>query len=151
MFEVDWRAVMHLAVGVAFGVSVAACGGGDGTSGSDGDARGPEAASGLPVSAPEGPIDRELAGRGEELFRTRGCTACHQIGGGRLVGPDLEGVTERRSFEWTYHMVTNPDSMLKNDSIARQMLQEYYTPMSDQNVTPEQFVAIYEYLRSASP
>lgn len=151
MFGIDRRTVTHLALGVAIGLSVAACGGGEGASGYDGDTRGPAAASGLPVSAPEGPVDAELAGRGEELFRTRGCTACHQLGGGRLVGPDLEGITERRSFEWTYHMVMNPDSMLKNDSIARQMLQEYYTPMSDQNVTPEQFVAIYEYLRSASP
>lgn len=151
MFGFERRDMLRFVLGVALGLSVAACGGGEGVSGDESDVRGAGATSGLPVSAPEGPVDAELAVRGEELFRTRGCTACHQLGGGRLVGPDLEGVTERRSFEWTYHMVMNPDSMLQNDSIARQMLQEYYTPMSDQNVTPEQFVAIYEYLRSASP
>ena len=33
---------------------------------------------------------------GEEIFQS-GCNACHTIGGGRLVGPDLLGVSERRS------------------------------------------------------
>lgn len=64
------------------------------------------------------------------------------------MGPDLEGVTERRSFAWTYHMIVDPDSMIRNDSIARELLEKYFTPMSDQNVTPDQFRAIYEYLRA---
>ena len=33
---------------------------------------------------------------GEQLFKTN-CTACHTIGGGRLVGPDLIGVTNKRN------------------------------------------------------
>lgn len=120
--------------------SPVACGGG-------GDAG---ASSRVPLAEPTGPVDEELAERGEELFRTRGCTACHTLGQGKKVGPDLRGVTERRDFEWTYHMVTNPDSMVKNDPDARQLLNEYLVPMSDQNVSPEQFRAIYEYLRAES-
>lgn len=124
------------------------CGGGDGgDAAADGEPGAERTASTLPVEEPSGAIDEALAERGEELFRSRGCVACHTVGEGRRVGPDLEGITERRPFPWTYHMVTNPDSMLRNDSIARQLLSEYFTPMSDQNVTPEQFRAIYEYLR----
>lgn len=150
MFGVHRSQAFRVTLALAVGLGLAACGGGDNSS-QPGEAE-PSASetAELPVSPPEGPVDAELAARGEELFRTRGCVACHKVGGGRLVGPDLQGVTERRSFEWTYHMVMNPDSMLKNDSIAGELLGEYFTPMSDQNVQPEQFMAIYEYLRSAS-
>lgn len=101
----------------------------------------------LPVEKPTGPVDPQLAARGEELFRTRGCTACHTVGGGKKVGPDLQGVTGNRDFAWLYHMVTSPDSMVRNDSIAQALLNEYLVPMADQNVQPEQFRAIYEFLR----
>lgn len=127
----------------------AACGGGSGegeTGAATEKSTGPAAR--LPISAPTGPVDPELAEKGERLFRTRGCISCHTIGEGRRVGPDLAGIAERREFAWTYHMVTNPDSMLKNDSIAERLLGEYMVPMADQKVTPEQFRALYEYVRS---
>lgn len=129
---------------------LAGCGGG-GEAGGGGDAAAaPADVPGIPVDRPTGAVDEQLAEEGEELFRTRGCVSCHTVGEGRRVGPDLLGVTERRTFEWTYHMVMNPDSMVNDDSIARRLLGEYFTPMSDQNVQPEQFRAIYEYLRSES-
>lgn len=128
-----------------------ACGGGgDGAGGPEDEGAGTSAAAELPVSPPSGPVDEQLAEKGEKLFRSRGCISCHTVGEGRRVGPDLEGVTERRDFAWTYHMVTNPDSMVKNDSVAKRLLAEYMTPMADQNVRPEQFRAIYEYLREES-
>lgn len=141
-----------LTVAFAIALAVAACGGaGDGSAGATAGAEEtPSASSSLPVREPTGPVDEELAERGEELFQTRGCVACHTVGQGRRVGPDLEALTERRSFEWTFHMITNPDSMLENDSIAKRLLGEYFTPMADQNVTPEQFRALYEYLREES-
>ncbi len=97
-----------------------------------------------------GGVNQELAAKGKELFGTKGCTACHTVGGGRLVGPDLKGVTERRDKEWIIHMILNPDSMINNDPVAKQLLQEYNVPMPNQGVTPEEAEAIYEYLKSAS-
>jgi hypothetical protein len=58
------------------------------------------------------------------------------------------GVTERRSFEWIYAMVTAPDSMLQNDSTAKALFAEYVTQMPDQKVQPDEGRALYEYLRA---
>lgn len=124
----------------------AACGGADGSSGAS-DTEAAEASGPWPAQ-PTGSVDERLAERGERLFREKGCVSCHKIGGGRLVGPDLEGVTEKRSYAWTMGMITSPDSMLRNDTIAKRLLGEYFTPMSDQGVTPEESRAVWEYLRA---
>ncbi len=98
-------------------------------------------------SAPSGPIQPELAARGQELFQVKGCIACHTVGKGRLVGPDLKDVVHQRSYRWTLAMIMQPDSMLRADSIAKQLLAEYFTPMTGQNVSAEEARAIYEFLR----
>jgi len=95
-------------------------------------------------------VNEELAAKGKELFGTKGCTACHTVGGGRLVGPDLKGVTERRDKQWIINMILKPDSMINNDPVAKKLFEEYNVPMPYQGVTPEEAEAIYEYLKSAS-
>ncbi len=96
---------------------------------------------------PSGPVNQEMVQRGAQLFQSKGCIGCHTIGKGRLTGPDLSGVTERRDYTWIMAMVINPDSMLKNDATARKLLAEYMTPMMNVGVTREEARAIYEYLR----
>jgi mono/diheme cytochrome c family protein len=107
----------------------------------------PSASESLPVKKPTGPIDEALAERGEKLFSSKGCVACHTIGQGKRVGPDLMGVTEKATFPWLFHWVSNPDSMLRSDTTARRLLREYLTPMPNQKVSPDEFRALYEYLR----
>lgn len=97
--------------------------------------------------APSGPVDRALADRGKELFQAKACVGCHTIGGGRLTGPDLAGVTERREYGWVIAMITNPDSMVRNDPTARKLFAEYMTPMANMGVTADEARALYEYLR----
>ncbi|MGH7889421.1 MAG: c-type cytochrome, partial [Thermodesulfobacteriota bacterium] len=92
-------------------------------------------------------INHELAEKGEELFKNKGCIACHTIGGGRLTGPDLTGVTERRELKWIENMILNPDQMLEKDPIARELLATYMVKMTNQNVKPEEAQAIIMYLR----
>lgn len=89
----------------------------------------------------------ELAADGERLFRVKGCLACHKIQGGPSVGPDLAAVTVRREYSWYHAMVTNPDSMLAVDPIARDLLARYRTRMVYQRVTEYEVRAIFEYLR----
>jgi mono/diheme cytochrome c family protein len=92
-------------------------------------------------------INHELAEKGEGLFKTKGCIACHTIGKGRLTGPDLAGVTERRKLDWIENMILDPDKMLETDPIARELLATYMVKMTNQNVAPEQAQAIIMYFR----
>lgn len=100
-----------------------------------------------PPPAPGEPIDPELAAEGEALFRTKGCLACHKVQGGRSVGPDLAGVTERRDYDWIRAIIVNPDSMLANDPIARELLLEYRVRMVYQRISEYEVRAVIEYLR----
>ena len=135
---------------VAIGLGACADGGDSGSASASGSESAGSEPPGLPTGEPSGAIDQELASQGEDLFTQRGCVACHKIGEGRLVGPDLAGVTDRRSFTWIYSMMTNPDSMLRSDSTAQRLLGEYFTPMPNQKIQPEEARALYEYLRTQS-
>jgi cytochrome c len=104
-----------------------------------------------PQSAPTGPVDAALADKGKATFQNKGCIGCHTVGGGKLTGPDLEGVVDRREFGWIVAMITNPDSMLKVDPVARQLFAQYMTPMANMNVSREEALAVYEYLRRNAP
>ncbi len=83
---------------------------------------------------------------GKEIFQAKGCGACHTIGGGRLVGPDLKGVTKRRSREWLEKWIVSPDTMLYSDPIAKKLLEQYMVPMPNQGVTKEEVKKLIEYL-----
>lgn len=61
---------------------------------------------------------------GEDLFKKQ-CSVCHTIGGGKLVGPDLAGVTERREREWLQSFIKNSQAMIQSgDPIAVQVYEE---------------------------
>lgn len=48
---------------------------------------------------------------GQALFDQL-CTGCHTIGGGKLVGPDLEGVAGRRDAEWVTRFLLAPGDVI---------------------------------------
>jgi len=67
----------------------------------------------------------QSAAEGKDIFDLK-CKACHTIGGGVLVGPDLDGVVERRDLDWLVRFIGVPDQMLaEGDPIATEMLAEY--------------------------
>jgi len=85
---------------------------------------------------------------GEETFKSKGCGACHSIGKGKISGPDLLGVTERRDEEWLKIWLKSPDTMVFTDPIAKEMLKEYMVPMPNLGLTDEQVVYLIEYFKS---
>jgi mono/diheme cytochrome c family protein len=99
-----------------------------------------------PIPRPGDPVDAELAAAGETLFQ-QNCAACHDWVE-PLVGPPLEGVTERRSPEWIRSMVLSPDSMLATDSVVQTLHGDYPVPMPNLQIGEVQFRAIWEYIRS---
>lgn len=84
---------------------------------------------------------------GKTLFTEKGCSACHTIGGGKLVGPDLQGVTELRTKEWLTNWISAPDKVLASgDPIATQLVKEYGIEMPNLGLTPDQVAALIAYL-----
>jgi mono/diheme cytochrome c family protein len=89
----------------------------------------------------------DLHEKGEELFQSKGCVACHTIGKGKLTGPDLKGVTERREEEWLKKWLKSPDTMIMTDPIAKELLKEYFVPMPNQGLTDDDIEALMAYLK----
>jgi nitrite reductase (NO-forming) len=84
----------------------------------------------IPASA--APSDPEAV-QGKLNFESK-CLACHSIGEGRKVGPDLAGVTRRRSDGWLARWLKEPEKVLEVDADAKAMLKEYGIPMPNQSL-----------------
>lgn len=93
-----------------------------------------------------GEISPEMVKKGRELFKTK-CSACHKVGE-RYIGPELGTVLDRRSPAYVMNMILNPDGMVKKHPEAKKLLQEYLSPMPNQNLSKEEARAIVEYLSS---
>jgi cytochrome c2 len=53
------------------------------------------------------------------------CTSCHTIGGGRLVGPDLKNVSERKDRAWLARFIVDPLGVIDSgDAYALKLLEE---------------------------
>lgn len=89
--------------------------------------------------------------RGEYLFRTR-CNACHTIGQGDGVGPDLIGIVEKRDPDWLARWLMEPDAMIaEEDPIALQILAEYGdVRMPNLRLTDIETTSLIEHLRDES-
>ena len=87
---------------------------------------------------------------GKEVFE-RNCLACHTVGGGDRIGPDLAGVHERRDHDWLVKWIDDPIGMGKTDPIGQQLLAEWNNvPMSDSNLAPDQIDHVMQYMVYAS-
>lgn len=82
---------------------------------------------------------------GEQLFQTH-CNACHTVGGGRRVGPDLKGVSERHSEEWLIKFVQSSQTVIKSgDPAANKLFDEYKVQMPDQPLTAAEVKSVIAY------
>lgn len=66
------------------------------------------------------------AKKGKTVFANKGCGACHAVNkpASKMAGPDLGGVTQRRSNEWLKRWLKDPTAMFGNDSTADAILAE---------------------------
>lgn len=58
-------------------------------------------------------------------FYNQNCAACHSIGGGALVGPDLKDVVKRRDHAWLERFLENPQAVVDSgDAYARDLVEK---------------------------
>lgn len=110
---------------------------------------GPDGPADLAVPAVTISTDHEDIEAGEKVFTEKGCPACHQFGS-KLVGPDLNNVTDRRTPTWIARMVRYPEQMTKQDPQAKKLFGELMVQMSNQGVADDQLVPLIAYLHSKS-
>ncbi len=97
-----------------------------------------------------GPIEPgKAAETGQEIFQEN-CAACHTIGKGKLVGPDLAGVTSRREEGWLNRQIKDPEGLIaEKDPIAMQLLKESDDmPMISLELSDQEVTAVIAYLKS---
>jgi protein SCO1 len=62
---------------------------------------------------------------GQALF-VKTCGACHTVGKGRRVGPDLAGITTRRTRDWIASYIMEPEKVrAKGDAAAMSLVAQY--------------------------
>ena len=91
-----------------------------------------------------------LDNKGQYLFATH-CAACHSIGHGDRIGPDLQGVTDVRDAAWVRRFIATPDKVLaEKDPLATALFAKY-----DQVIMPNLRLAdadvnsLFEFLAKA--
>ena len=88
---------------------------------------------------------------GEQVFNTT-CFACHTIGGGRLIGPDLAGVHEKRSQEWLEEFIKSSQAMINAGDVEAVALFEEYNSllMPDAVASDQEIRQVLSYIESQS-
>jgi nitrite reductase (NO-forming) len=107
---------------------------------------GPEEPEHHNIPATAAPTDPN-AMQGKLAFESK-CLACHSIGGGDKLGPDLYGVTKRRDDAWLVRWLKSPEQMLQTDATAKAMLEKHKVPMPNQGLDAGQireFVAYFKW------
>lgn len=87
---------------------------------------------------------------GQAIFE-RTCFACHTIGEGIRVGPDLKDVHTRREREWLVAWIKDPLGMAQTDSIGQQIFAEFNNvPMAPNFLSDEEIGQVLEYIIAVS-
>lgn len=93
----------------------------------------------------------EATTAGESAFTTT-CFACHTIGGGNLVGPDLAGIQDKRSHEWLVRFIQSSQTMVREgDADAIAVVDEYNgLVMPDALLSVAEIEDLLRYIAAAS-
>ena len=92
-------------------------------------------------------INQEMVAKGADIFKTK-CTACHKPNK-KFIGPSPQNILERRTPEWVMNMILDPEKMIKEDALAKELLIEFNgSPMANQNLSEEDARAVLEYFRT---
>jgi mono/diheme cytochrome c family protein len=93
-----------------------------------------------------GSINQVMVEDGKELFKVK-CSSCHKPLK-KYIGPAPKGIMDRRSPEWIMNMILDPEGMVENDPVAKELLKRYLSPMANQSLTEDETRKILEYFRT---
>ncbi len=91
-------------------------------------------------------IDQAAAQWGEHQWKSRQCTGCHEPGRQQSTGPDLIGVTERRSVDWLRHWLKNPLQWAQEDSVAGALKKQFGSQMPNLDLSNRDVEGLINYL-----
>jgi hypothetical protein len=98
------------------------------------------------ISIPNNTTAQEMS-QGEQLFQP--CKACHLLTDQKLIGPGLEGITERRTREWLIPYIQNSQAVINSgDEYAVALWEEYQIPMPPYDYTDEEVNILLDYIES---
>lgn len=98
------------------------------------------------------PVRAQTTQTAAQFFK-QNCTSCHTIGGGRLTGPDLKGVTDRRDRSWLARFLPDPKAMIDGgDPVAKGLVDEARGVVMPtlQGMTPARVQEIIDFLAAES-
>lgn len=93
-----------------------------------------------------GPLNQAWVSEGEALFKAK-CSSCHKPTK-KYVGPAPLGVLDRRNPAWIINMILDPEKMVKEDPVAKELLSRYLAPMANQSLKEDEARKILEYFRT---
>jgi protein SCO1/2 len=110
-----------------------------------------QAAQPKPASMAPSSAELMLSDEGGAKFQSK-CSACHTVGGGDSIGPDLQNVGARRERTWLVNYILEPDRMLaQHDPIAMTLFARYKTVrMPNLNLTLEDTEKVIKYIQTQS-
>lgn len=88
---------------------------------------------------------------GAAIFKTK-CTACHSIGKGVVVGPDLKDVHNRYDEKWLGEWIHSSQGMVKkNDAKAVELFKKFnQIPMPDQDINEADLSSLLAFIKTES-
>ncbi len=92
-----------------------------------------------------GAFNPSLAESGKKIFAEK-CASCHRMDE-KLVGPPLRDVVKRRSADYVFSQILDPEKMMANNDTTKSLLSVYMTQMPNQHLTMPDAKAVYDYLR----
>lgn len=90
------------------------------------------------------------ADQGSTVFATK-CAACHTIGKGKSVGPDLKGITTTEDPGWLAKWIASPSALIKaGDPTATKLVKQYPLQMPDLGLSSGDVDAVLAYIAQQS-
>jgi nitrite reductase (NO-forming) len=97
------------------------------------------------IPAPGAPTDPQAV-KGKLAFESK-CLACHSIGGGDKLGPDVLGTTRRHDTAWLTRWLRSPEQMMQSDATAKALLEKWMVPMPNQGLSDDEIKQYLAYFK----